>query len=108
MGRAEELLERIKEKDEAAIDKPIATRASEELFLDFKQSADHGRGSALNQADRSNLEKAVSGFGNSEGGIIIWGVNCSRNPKFGDVASVKAPIEQPTRFKSWLENATSG
>src|SRR5271155_4919954 len=108
MGRAEEIFARIVDQGEAALDEFIDARASEELFLDFKRSADHARGSALHQNDRSNLEKAVSGFGNSEGGVIVWGVDCSRNPAMGDVASAKMPIEQPTRYKSWLENATSG
>lgn len=31
-----------------------------------------------------------------------------RDPAMGDVASAKVPIEQPARFKRWLENATSG
>lgn len=108
MGRAEEIFEKIFDQGEVAIDEFIQTRASEELFLDFKRSADHGRGTALHQADRSNLEKAVSGFGNSEGGVIVWGVDCSRDPNLGDVASAKIPIEQPARFKSWLEGVGSG
>jgi hypothetical protein len=108
MGRAEELFATIVAGGETAIDEFIYARASEELFLDFKRSANCGQGSRLHQNDRANLEKAVSGFGNSEGGVIVWGVDCSRDPATGDVASAKLPIEQPTRFKSWLENATSG
>jgi len=68
MGRAEDIFDRIVEQGEAAIDEFIQTRASEELFLDFKRSADHGHGTALHQNDRANFERAVSGFGNSEGG----------------------------------------
>jgi Putative DNA-binding domain len=108
MGRAEEIFARIVDRGEEAIDEFIDTRTSEELFLDFKRSRDYGRGRVLHQNDRANFEKAVSGFGNSEGGVILWGVDCSRDPAIGDVASAKVPIEEPARFKSWLENATSG
>jgi hypothetical protein len=73
MGRAEEIFARIVDRGEEAIDEFINTRTSEELFLDFKRSADHGRGAVLHQNDRTNFEKAVSGFGNSEGGVILVG-----------------------------------
>jgi hypothetical protein len=76
MDRAEEIFNRINEKGEAAIDDFILTRASEELFLAFKRSSDNGAGRILSQTDRNNLAKAVSGFGNSEGGVIVWGIDC--------------------------------
>lgn len=108
MGRAEDLFTRLKDAGLTEIDGLIADRQSEELFLDFKQSADKGEGSRLHDDDRKNLGKALSGFGNSEGGIIIWGVDCRPNATVGDVAARKVPIENPRRFKSWLEGAVSG
>ena len=108
MGRAEDLFERLSEEGEKAIDELILDRQSEELFLDFKRSADNGSGSKLHDNDRANLAKAISGFGNSEGGVIVWGVDCSRAPDIGDVASSKAPIQNPKRFLSWLEGTVSG
>ncbi len=108
MGRAEELFERVAAGGEATIDEMIATRTSEELFLDFKRSSDNGGGRRLSDIDRNNLAKAISGFGNSEGGIIIWGVDCSKDPLGSDVARLKVPVTDPTRFRSWLEGAVSG
>ncbi len=108
MGRAEDLFNRLKQNREKAIDEMILDRQSEELFLDFKRSSDNGRGIKLHDIDRSNLAKAVSGFGNSEGGIIVWGVACSRKPDEGDIARAKVRIHKPKRFKSWLEGAISG
>ena len=106
--RAKELFDRLVSKGVSAIDEFISEAASEELFLDFKRSANNGEGSRIHVNDRNNLAKAVSGFGNSEGGTIVWGVECSpTNPK-GDVASEKKPIRNPTRFKSWLEGVVSG
>jgi hypothetical protein len=108
MGRAEDLFERLSRGGEAAIDALIDDRQSEELFLDFKRSADNGTGRRLHDTDRQNLAKAISGFGNSEGGVIIWGVDCRDRPAIGDVAAARFPIENPKRFVSRLEGAVSG
>jgi hypothetical protein len=108
MGRAEDLTARISSGGEAAIDELILERQSEELFLDFKRSSDNGSGARLSDTDRGNLAKAISGFGNSEGGIVVWGVDCRPNQTPGDVAAAKFKIQNPRRFKSWLEGAVSG
>lgn len=108
MGRAEDLFDRIVKEGEKAIDDFITDRQSEELFLDFKRSADDGKGRKLNDIDRKNLSKAISGFGNSEGGVIVWGIDCRDDVVQGDVARCKVPIENPKRFVSRLEGAISG
>jgi hypothetical protein len=108
MGRAEDLFDRLRESGEQAIDAMIEDRQSEELFLDFKRSADSGMGRKLHDGDRQNLAKAISGYGNSEGGVVIWGVDCRQEVEIGDVAKAKVPIHNPKRYVSWLEGAVSG
>lgn len=108
MGRAEDLFERIRRDGVLEIETLIAERTSEELFLEFKRSADDGQGTRFHDHDRINLRKAISGFANSEGGVLIWGVDCSRQTNAGDVASNKLPLTNPDRFVSWLEGAVSG
>lgn len=108
MGRAEDLFKRLSVTGQREIDGLIQDRQSEELFLDFKRSADAGSGNRLHDNDRTNFAKAISGFGNSEGGVILWGVDCRNQADRGDVASTKFPIQDPTRFLSWLEGAISG
>lgn len=107
-GRAEELFDRIKKDGEAAINEMIAGHDSESLFLDFKRSGNDGNGARLNESDWKNLAKAISGFGNSEGGVILWGVDCRADAKLGDVPVGTVPIFNPKRFVSWLEGAVSG
>src|SRR5439155_26041257 len=46
--------------------------------------------------------RAISGFGNSEGGVLIWGVECK------DVPTDKVGIQVPKLFVSRLEGAVSG
>jgi hypothetical protein len=108
MGRAEDLFDRLKQRGEAEIDQLIQDRQSEELFLDFKRSADNGSGRRFHDDDRRNLARAVSGFGNSEGGVIVWGVDCRERAGFCDLPGEKIGIDNPKRFVSWLEGAVSG
>ncbi len=108
MTRAEDIFQQIKIGGLAAINGFILSRTSEELFLDFKRSSDCGKESRLSQNDRNNLAKAISGFGNSEGGVIVWGVDCCQDPQNGDVAKALFPIEKIFRFKGWIEGAISG
>lgn len=107
-SRAEDLFDEFKLDGEAVIDRFIAERRSEELFVDYKRSADDGTGIKLHHTDREHLAKAISGFGNSEGGLVVWGVTCQHDNDVGDVPTGKVPISNPKRFVSWLEGSVSG
>src|SRR6266436_455080 len=107
MNRAEDLFEKLSSGGEIAIDELIATRKAEELFLDFKRSADNGTSRRLHDTDNKNFGKAISGFGNAEGGVIVWGVDCSRGKDGADVASMKVPLKDAAGFASRLEGAVS-
>lgn len=109
MSRAEDIFQKLIYFGEDAIDEFIMNRQTEELFLDFKQAVSSGKNfTTLHRDDRKNLAKAISGFGNSEGGVIIWGVECSRDMEAGDVAQAKVKVQNVHRFLSWIENAISG
>ena len=109
MSRAEDIFQKLIYFGEEAIDEFIINSQSEELFLDFKQADSLGKnGNSLHKDDRRNLAKCISGFGNSEGGVVVWGVECARNVEIGDVARAKVKVQNVHRFLSWLENAISG
>ena len=107
MGRAEDLFERLKEKKLEYIVELINDYQSEELFLEFKTAKNDGNTNKLDENDRANLAKTISGFGNSGGGIVIWGIYCKEKKAIGDLPE-KKPLENPERFRSWLEGAVSG
>ena len=107
MNRAEDLFEKLTAGGEGAIDELIAARTAEELFLDFKRSADNGVGRRLHDIDNNKFGKAISGFGNAEGGVVVWGVDCSRAKDGSDVASMKMPVHDAAAFASRLEGAVS-
>ena len=108
MSRAKDLFDRARAEGVAAIDEFIANRVSEEMFLDFKRSSTDGDGRRLRDNDRNNLARAISGFGNSAGGLLVWGVDCSLAGDGADVARAKVPIVDAPRFRSWLEGAVAG
>lgn len=109
MSRAEDIFQKLVYFGEDAIDEFIINQQTEELFLDFKQAVSSGKNfTTLHRDDRKNLAKAISGFGNSEGGVILWGVECSRDQEVGDVARSKIKVKNVHRFLSWVENAISG
>ena len=109
MSRAEDMFQKLVYFGEDAIDEFLINLQTEELFLDFKQAVSAGnKGNSLHRDDRKNLAKGISGFGNSEGGVIVWGVECCRDAEIGDVAQAKVKVKNVHRFLSWLENAISG
>ena len=109
MSRAEDIFEKLVYFGEDALDEFIVNRQTEELFLDFKQAASDGKSMrTLHPNDRRNLGKAISAFGNSEGGVLVWGIECARDVEIGDVAKAKIKVQNVHRFLSWLENAISG
>lgn len=109
MSRAEDIFQKLIYFGEDAIDEFIINNQTEELFLDFKQAVSTGKNfNTLHRDDRKNLAKAISGFGNSEGGVVVWGVECARDTEVGDVAQAKVKVKNVHRFLSWLEGAISG
>lgn len=108
MSRAQEIFDRINNEGMKAILGFIEDRKAEELFLDFKRASNDGKDKKFTEIDRKNLAKAISGFGNSEGGVIVWGIDCSRDQSGADVAKALIPIEDPEKFTSLLEGAISG
>jgi Putative DNA-binding domain len=108
MGRAEELFLRINRGGAAEIDRMISKELVEELFLDYKRAATVTPFAKLDLSDRRNLAKSIAGFANSEGGVIVWGVDCRQNPPHGDVPTRALPITNPNAFKSLLEGSITG
>lgn len=55
----------------------VAERRQEDVQLDFKLKRDGTNGN-FEQSDRVNLGKALSGFANSQGGLLIFGVDARK------------------------------
>jgi len=51
----------------------VSTGQEEHLYLDFARKSNAARGT-LDQDDKRGFAKAISGFANSDGGLLTWGV----------------------------------
>jgi hypothetical protein len=100
--RAERLFDDIRSQGGSAISQLIARREQETLWLEFKTVATLPGSSALHPSDFKNLAKSVSGFGNAEGGVIVWGIDCPSDPR----KSTKiVGVRNPRELMAMLENA---
>jgi len=90
--------------DVAVIRSMIATRQEEHLHLDFKLLA---RDDFSDRNDRKSLAAALSGFANSDGGVIIWGVDARPNAQSVDCATGESPLADTKRALARL-NALTG
>jgi hypothetical protein len=107
MGRAEELFKRIQDNGAAEVHRMISAELVEELYLDYKRSSTTLPAAKLSDEDRKNLAKAIAGFANSEGGVIVWGVDCRQTAQ-GDVPTKPVLINQPVALKTLFDGALGG
>ncbi|MFK3648017.1 helix-turn-helix domain-containing protein [Lysobacter enzymogenes] len=108
MERARELFERLEIDGLAALERLLAEEEPESLFLDYKRSATLEGDPGLHRNDRENLSKALSGFANSEGGLLIWGVDARREAGGQREVTNKVPVPQAAAFRTLVEGALSG
>lgn len=80
----------------------VANAREEDLHLDFKNAQDSG----LGPDDRRNLAVALSGFSNSDGGIIVWGVDARPNAQGVDCATNLSEIPNAQQYLTRLNEFT--
>lgn len=85
------------------IDEYISNQQEETLHLEFKSI---NNANLKSSDDKRNLAKALSGFANSDGGIIIWGVDARKNDEGVDCAGGTKEISQLNMFISRLQELT--
>lgn len=72
------------------VEEYLKNNQEEDLHLDFKRL----NRSDLHKDDKNNLAKVLSGYANSDGGIIVWGVDaCKPQGAKYDCACELVPIE---------------
>jgi hypothetical protein len=102
MDNSQKIFDQLLSGKKLEIDRLIAELSSEYLFMDFKcKNANDGSG-PLHDDDRKNLAKALSGFANSSGGVLIWGVKKEDGKK-----GAYKMITNPENFVENLNRATA-
>lgn len=79
-------------------------RETESEILDFKLATNQGL--PLEIEDKVNLSKAISGFANSGGGVLVWGVYCNDGADKADCVQELRPIEKLLGFRSAIVDAS--
>ena len=97
------LVDQFNALDLAAIDDFITGLQEENISLDFKRI---NRADLSHTDDKKNLAKALSGFANSSGGIIVWGVDARKNADGIDCAAAKVEINPIALFVARLNEMT--
>jgi Putative DNA-binding domain len=76
----------------------VADHRWEDLTLDFKLAPSN----FANRDDRRTLATAISGFANSGGGLIVWGINARKDAEEIDSAQQAEPLTDGLLFMSRL------
>lgn len=91
------LIEKIEKGGIEEVKKIISqNEVGENFYLDFKSVTTKSDYKRLSESDKKNLSKALSGFSNTSGGIIIWGVKEEENFFINDF------IENPNNFSDLI------
>lgn len=77
------------------IDSLISSKAEESLYLEFKSSGSFG----VTDQKKNEIAKDVSAFANSDGGILIYGLN-----EVNHMADSHSFVDGNQFTKEWLEN----
>ena len=81
----------------------ISRQQEENLYLDFKLIGEAAMSSAN---DKRNLARALSGFANSSGGLIVWGVDARKNSDGVDCAVALKEIDRVAMLLARLNSLT--
>lgn len=104
---AEALFREIVDGGYARIAQFVADQQEEHLHLDFKQKSNRSVAIPGND-DKKNYSEALSGFANSDGGVLVWAVKADRvNPGSPDVARELKPITGHRAFLTHLNSLAS-
>lgn len=94
-----ELFERLRDGGEAAFERLREDRVEEDLQLDFKSKSSPDR-QGMNDDDKRYLGEALSGFSNSAGGLLVFGVNCRVGTDGVDCVQGLVPLVEPESLAS--------
>ena len=82
----------------------VTDRVQENIYLEFKTKKD-GRTPELDESDSFHFSRALSGFANSDGGVLIWGVETGKEERARALKPIAQFGEFVARLKKSLLNA---
>jgi hypothetical protein len=76
----------------------VENKQEENLFLEFKTVNHPNYNDKNKNIDKGNFSKCLSGFANSNGGIVIWGIKADEDSNGIDCANDLKPIKELTKL----------
>ncbi|TXF90834.1 ATP-binding protein [Neolewinella aurantiaca] len=81
----------------------VKDKREEDVHLEFKRAVHLNFNDKNRNSDKKNLSKCLSGFANSDGGILIWGIEAAMNNGV-DCATRLKPINELKKFSNRLNS----
>lgn len=91
---------------EADLQRLIDERTQESIYLEFKQKKDP-RSGALHESDSRQFSRALSGFANSAGGILLWGIETDSEERANHLRPIHEHRDFQGRLKKSMLNAVT-
>ena len=104
MSNARKIYEQIVNLD--YVQQHMIGKRPEDTWLDCKRKS-HPTNGSLDESDRSNFAKALSGFANTSGGVLIFGLDARSNDEGIDIIQTLNPISNLNLFESELRETES-
>jgi hypothetical protein len=104
MNNARVLFEQIVDKQ--YVDDKLINKTIEDTWLECKRKTHPDRGN-LDEGDKANFAKAISGFANSSGGVLIFGLVAQKGIDGLDLIQAMEPIQGLKLFESELREKES-
>jgi schlafen family protein len=81
----------------------VVDRSQENVYLELKTKKDRSR-PELDESDAWQFSRAVSGFANSDGGVLVWGVETDKEQRASKLKPITAVSDFESRLKKSLLN----
>lgn len=82
----------------------VAERAQENIYLELKTKKDRRRPD-LEESDAWQFSRALSGFANSDGGVLVWGIETDKEERASKLKPISSVVDFEARLKKSLLNA---
>ena len=89
---------------EADLTQLVSDRAQENIHLEYKQKRNRSN-SQLEDSDASQFSRALSGFANSDGGVLFWGIESDKEERANQLKPITGHREFQGRLKKSLLNS---
>jgi len=86
------------------VEQLVHDRVKEDIHLEFKMKKDR-RGPDLDVSDAWQFSRALSGFANSDGGVLLWGIETDKEERACKMKPISSVVDFEARLKKSLVNS---